>query len=449
MGIKVGITGVSGFGDCFAEYFVAHPYVDEVVLADLRPEALAATAKKYGVKRTVASHAELCASDVDAIAIFTQRWTHAPLAMEAMRAGKHVYSSVPAAITLEELGELVETVEQTGRLYMLGETGYYRPQVIFCRGRFAEGRFGRYVYGEGHYYHDMSRFYEPYSKANPDTWRKLASYPPMLYPTHSVSAVLGVTFSRMTHVACFGQIDEHPDGIFDAELSRWGNVFSNETALFRTADGGTARINEFRRIAAGESRMSILGTLGAYEEQPSRYDFREVLDSLRRGEDTGRGFNTGVWTYFDKTGEAGSGESFDYEHAADHLPHKWEDVDWIHNICGVEITESNRGDLPAEYVGKRHRNVSPIHPTRRLPAEFVGLPNTHAGSHQFLVHDFLEGIRTCALPPNHIWQAARYNAPGIVAHASAQRDGERMTIPDFGRPPGDAKLMDPRSALRD
>jgi len=449
MGIKVGITGVSGFGDCFAQYFTAHPFVDEVVLAELRPDALAAAAKKHGIERTVNSHAELCGTDVDAVAIFTQRWTHAPLAIEALKAGKHVYSSVPAAVTLEELAELVETVEKTGLLYMLGETSYYRPQTIFCRKRFAEGAFGRYVYGEGQYYHDMSRFYGPYSKVGGPQWRQLASFPPMLYPTHSVSSILGVTFSRMTHVACFGQVDEHPDGIFDAELSRWSNTFSNESALFRTADGGAARINEFRRIAAGESRLSMLGTLGAYEEQPSRWNFREVIESLRRGEDTGRGFITGVWTTFKPTGDPGAGEDYDYAGAKDYVPHRWEDLDWIHNLCGVPITPGNLGDLPAEYIGRKHRDVSPIHPVERLPKEFVGLPNEHSGSHQFLVHDFLEGIRTAALPPNHVWLAARYNAPGILAHVSAQRDGERLPIPDFGHPPAGAKLMDAQAALKD
>ena len=38
-------------------------------------------------------------SDVDAVAIFTQRWTHGPLVVQALRAGKHVYSAVPMAIS--------------------------------------------------------------------------------------------------------------------------------------------------------------------------------------------------------------------------------------------------------------------------------------------------------------------------------------------------------------
>ena len=38
---------------------------------------------------------------------------------------------------------------------MIGETSYYYTQVIYCRQQFNAGKFGRIVYGEGEYYHDM------------------------------------------------------------------------------------------------------------------------------------------------------------------------------------------------------------------------------------------------------------------------------------------------------
>ena len=40
-----------------------------------------------------------------------------------------------------------------------------------------------------------------------------------------------------------------------------------------------------------------------------------------------------------------------------------------------------------------------MHEVERLPAELVGLPNGHCGSHQFLVHDFFEAMQTGKLPP--------------------------------------------------
>jgi hypothetical protein len=38
-------------------------------------------------------------------------------------------------------------------------------------------------------------------------------------------------------------------------------------------------------------------------------------------------------------------------------------------------------------------------------------------------------------PPNHVWRAARYALPGIVAHDSAVQGGALLEVPDFGDPP--------------
>jgi hypothetical protein len=80
-------------------------------------------------------------------------------------------------------------------------------------------------------------------------------------------------------------------------------------------------------------------------------------------------------------------------------------------------------------------SVSPVHPIERLPKEFAGLPSGHAGSHQFLVDDFVRACVDRAIPPNNVWAAARYAIPGIVAHESAMRGGELREVPDLGDPP--------------
>lgn len=69
----------------------------------------------------------------------------------------------------------------------------------------------------------------------------------------------------------------------------------------------------------------------------------------------------------------------------------------------------------------------------RLPTSFQSEPNGHEGSHQFLVDDFVTSAVHHRLPSVSIWDAARYNAPGIVAHASSLKEGETLSIPDFGR----------------
>ena len=76
-----------------------------------------------------------------------------------------------------------------------------------------------------------------------------------------------------------------------------------------------------------------------------------------------------------------------------------------------------------------------MHDAGRLPAEFRGLHNGHEGSHHFLVDDFATAVATGTLPPVNTWEAARYTLPGIVAHKSALRGGERLPVPDHGDAP--------------
>ena len=402
--IKIGIVGTS-FGAEFIPLFRAHPNVYAVCIADLMPERLQYAQDLHGPLETYSSLDEMLKSDVDAVCIFTARWSHAALAVKALRAGKHVYSAVPMAVTLEEISQLIETVKSTGQMYMLGETSYYYPSTLYCRERFARGDFGRFVFGEAEYLHDMSHgFNDVFMWAHGDEWKKYASFPPLLYSTHTVSMIVATTNERMTRVSALGYRDRKDDGVFVRDVSKWGNEFSNETALFRTSGGGSARINEFRRVGWSETaratsvRMSLYGTLGSFEEQS----------------------NGKVWNRVDST--------------------EFEDVTELLVCADMALSDDKRlsllgKELPEELARDYRSGFARIHPIERLPKEFAGLVNGHEGSHQFLVDDFVRACVTMQLPPNHVWQAARYNAPGIVAHESALREGESLAIPDFGDVP--------------
>jgi len=71
----------------------------------------------------------------------------------------------------------------------------------------------------------------------------------------------------------------------------------------------------------------------------------------------------------------------------------------------------------------------------RLPKEFDGAPNGHAGSHHFLADDFVRAVTTRTQPPVNAWRAARFTLPGIVAYESAKQGAARLPIPDFGDGP--------------
>jgi predicted dehydrogenase len=383
MGIKVGMVGVGAFAQCFIPLFKAHPQVDQLVLCDLDAEKLRHSVEQYNIPDTCPSLEALCQTDVDAVVIITQHWMHAPQAVQALRAGKHVYSAVPAGVTVDEIAELVNTVRATGKIYMMGETSYYYPNAIYCREQYRKGAFGRVVYAEAEYYHDWDHgLYDVARWRGGDRWLELAGGPPMHYPTHSVSMVVSVTGAHMAHVSCQGVVDQSDDGIYKADVNIWHNVFSNESALFKMSDGSAARINEFRRVGTPScERMSMWGTQGAFELN----------------------FAGAAWA------------------TKDRVPQK---LDQIMDLKGMPAPGGGM------YIG-----VSEVHPVERLPRSFAGLPNGHWGSHQFLVDDFVMACVSGTQPPNNVWQAARYTIPGIIAHESAVRGGALLEVPDFGDAP--------------
>lgn len=397
MGIRLGIVGVGAFAQGFIPLFNAHPDVDRVVLCDLDAEKCRSNAEKHGIVQTSPSLDDLCDTDVDAIALFTQNWLHGPQAAQALRAGKHVYSAVPPGILLDELRAIAEAVRETGNIYMLGETSYYYPAVIYCRQRFREGAFGDIVYAEAEYYHDWDHgLYDVARWRGGENWRETAGVPPMFYPTHSTSQILSITGARMTHVSCQGFTDRHEDGIYAS--NKWNNPFSNESALFKLSDGSTARINEFRRVGhPGTVRMTMFGTEGSFEHNASGT----------------------VWLTKDRSER----ESLDVQ---------------LTCRAAARRVEGDMDKVTAD--DGTHHTVAPVHPVHRLPDAFRGLPNGHNGSHQFLVDDFVRACVSGKMPPNNIYEAARYLIPGLIAHESALKGGELLDIPDLGDPPTDNRL---------
>jgi predicted dehydrogenase len=378
MGITIGFVGAGQFADSFIPLFKLHPAVDAVYATDLVPERAAEAAERLGADKVFSSYADLLASDCDAVAVFTQRWTHGPLVLQALEAGKHVYSTVPMAISVDDISAIIEVLKATGLIYMMGETSYYYPAAVYGRRRLAAGDFGRVFYAEGDYVHDMDLgFYTAYQYSGGEQWKATASYPPLLYPTHAIGGVLSVLPTHAVSVSAIGIKDDRGDGVFDREVSMFDNDFSNASALFELADGGVMRTNEMRRVGypshIRESRYRYFGTEASFEQ------LAEVS--------------------------------------------VWQDKQSVTDVSAELALQ------PALSGG------ASVHDRSRLPKEYEGAPNGHEGSHHFLADDFVRALTTGSLPPVNAWVAARYTLPGIIAHQSANRAGERLPIPDFGDPP--------------
>lgn len=177
--MKIGVIGTGQFAGSFIGLWQRHPDVGDIHVTDLVPERAAEHVERYGIAGAYDDADALIASDVDAVAVFTQRWTHAELVLKALDAGKHVYSAVPMALQVDEIEAIVRKVEETGLVYMMGETSYYNPAVVWAREQNAKRAFGRVFYSEGDYVHDMDNgFYAAYQFSGGEGWKATASYRP-------------------------------------------------------------------------------------------------------------------------------------------------------------------------------------------------------------------------------------------------------------------------------
>ena len=405
MGISVGLVGLGGFGASFTNMYLHHPLVDRIALCDREPERVAQFAndpswlntKKLSPSDCFTSLDDICATDLDALVIMTQPWLHAPQCLQAMKSGKHVYSAVPVISLpsgeemLDWCDKIIETTCRTGMHYMLGETSYYRPDLMFCRRKAREGAFGDFVYVEGEYFHDVDHpgcnlrevRQSRTSSTSGQEWLAVEQGyrqqgildGPMHYPTHSCAYPVSIMGAHALKVTAYGYRNATGDGYFA------GSAFSNEIALFEMSNGATARIIEAREcgghLGIDEETGRVVGTTGVY--------------------------SNGRWQYNGRTAD-GITQNYVEEHLTD-----------------ADMADS----LPPEVVTA----------WESVEQASAAYNSGHGGSHPHLTHEFIDAVAHERRPAIHAWEAARYMAMGVTAHHSALKDGERLAVPDWGDAP--------------
>jgi predicted dehydrogenase len=127
--------------------------------------------------------------DVDLVYIATPWSLHTPMAVYAMEHGKHVCVEVPAAKTLDECWQLIETSERTKKHCMILENCCYDFFELLTLNMVRQGLFGEIVFGEGAYIHNL--FEGNFSKTKYyDMWRLKENFRNgNLYPTHGLGPI--------------------------------------------------------------------------------------------------------------------------------------------------------------------------------------------------------------------------------------------------------------------
>lgn len=198
--VRVGMIGTGSRGSTHVRLLLLMDDVEIVAVADPhvpsaqraekacadagKPEPTLYTDDDHGYRKILER------DDVDAVVISSPWKWHHPQGTEAMRAGKHAFIEVPLGLSLDELWDLVETSEATGRHCMMLENVNYGRDELMTLNLCRQKVFGELLHGEAAYIHDLRSQMNDVGWGT-GSWRTAyhAKTQGNLYPTHGLGPV--------------------------------------------------------------------------------------------------------------------------------------------------------------------------------------------------------------------------------------------------------------------
>jgi predicted dehydrogenase len=375
--VRVAIVGL-GFGAEFIPIFQAHPNAEMYAVCRRDKAELDKCGDRYGIAKRYTSYDELLKDpNVDAVHINSPIGDHAPQSIAALKAGKHVASTVPAATTVDECRQLVDAQRKSGKVYMMMETVVYSREYLFAKDLYDKGVLGRIQFLRGSHQQDMDGW--------PGYWE---GFPPMHYATHCVSPCLAI-LSKPGQPALAESVVCHGSGrIRDDLIKKYNSPFAIETATFKIR--GSDVVAEVTR--------SLFDTARQYRES------------------------------FDVTG---SKASFEWQQVENEEPVIHTKSSPAKPLTEAEIPKRTKVPDYADRLPDPIRKFTM--PQAIQDAEHLSFlqGGGHGGSHPHLAHNFLMAVlgKQPAFPDAAT--SVNWTMVGICAHESALKGGERIAIPTF------------------
>src|ERR1700704_2553073 len=240
--INVAIVGL-GFGAEFIPIYQRHPNANMYAICQRTEKKLNEIGETFGVAKRYAKYEDVLADPkVDFVHINSPIPDHAPQAIAALKAGKHVLCTVPMATTVEDCRQIVELVQKTGLKYMMAETVVYAREFLFVKELYEKGELGKIQFLQASHHQDMDGW--------PNYWPGL---PPMHYATHCVGPALGLAGGDAEYVSCFGS-----GTIREGLIPHYHSPFAVETAHVKVRNSDlTVRVIRSLFDTARQYRESI------------------------------------------------------------------------------------------------------------------------------------------------------------------------------------------------
>ena len=256
--LRAGFVGLRRGGG-LVRSLAHHPQVEITALCDLDTESLNSMGADFDLadERLYTNYDDFLNAPIDFVVIATPIDFHATQTIAALESGRHVLCEQTAAYTVADCERIVNTVNRTGKVYMMAENYCYFHYIREWQAMIQQGRLGKIFHAEGEYIHEIrSLLIDP--ETGKHRWRYTRA--PIWYCAHCLGPLLTLMDDR----------------IVKATGTQSGkNIFPNEglgfldmeLGLFQTAKGATIKILR-SQVAPRHPEMvwySLYGTKGFVE----------------------------------------------------------------------------------------------------------------------------------------------------------------------------------------
>ncbi len=296
-----GVIGISGRGSGMLREFLSVPGVAVTAVCDKyedrarRGSEIVKEVTGKDIEWYTDYHELLARDDIKGVLICTTWITHARIAIDAMRAGKHAAFEVGGAASVEECWQMVRTSEETGKICMMIENCCYDRNELAVFNMIKKGLFGELIHLEGGYRHDLR---DEINNGVENRHGRLANFTCRngeLYPTHQlgpISKCLGI--NRGNRFLTLTSMASKSRGLHDwlvknrtPDYHSYNRVFNQGdvvTTLIKCANGETITLTHDCSLVRPYSRNYVVqGTDAIYNEAPHPYDNVIALDSEEHG----------------------------------------------------------------------------------------------------------------------------------------------------------------------
>lgn len=331
--VRIGFMGVGGMGTAHVRNLLRIEGAELCAVCDIvewkveRVQAMcmaAGKAEPEGYTHGEYDFKRMCErDDLDLVYSATPwRW-HVQMCVEAMNTGKHAATEVPAALTIDECWQIVETSEKTGKYCIMMENCNYDRIEMMILNMVKKGVLGELLHAECGYLHDLREV--KHDMLGEGVWRRTHSMKRNgdLYPTHGLGPVAQcMDINRGNQFDYLVSMASKTKGLHLYALERFGpdSPQADEefvlgdvvTTLIRTKRDETIVLQHDTSSPRPYSRdILVQGTKGLVRKYPTPLIYIEGRNEPHRWEDIGnyrKEFEHPIWAQLEeKSRGAGHG----------------------------------------------------------------------------------------------------------------------------------------------